>query len=490
MSLSEVFFIVDSPFMSGVIWFIIIGSVLYMGRNSAHGAIKSFTRMLHNGMRLLAYSLERVAHRLSLRNKEVLLAAGREEYERKIETQFERIEATVNKELAETPSLHRQLQEQITQIEEAYKDSTEVPPSPPGWVDAVDAVAKIPAKGDPVVFDILEDIHESLVNAHKNSIDEYRESRKEKHEILKGMMPAWRKVKKVVETADENVTSLLERAKVIDRYLENYNEILSGSERAARMLSSSSLVQFFVSGLVLLIAIGVGAVNFQLIERPMSEMVGGGRSLLWGYQTSEIAAMVIILAEIVMGLFLMESLRVTRLFPVISSLSDKMRVRMIWFTFTILLSLATVEAGLAYMRELLMVDELATNAQLRGEAAAASVMTNDFAWMTTVAQMGMGFVLPFVLTFVAIPLENFVASARTVIGVAGINLIRALAFTFRMLGNAFHNFGVVTLHLYDLVVFLPLWVEYKIKNKTGEDYPTLITGRRKSEPPELVKEAS
>ena len=491
MSLTEVFYIVDSPFMSGVIWFTIFAAVLYMGRNSAHGVIKSFTRMLHNGLRLLAYSLERVAHRLALRNKEVLLAAGREASERMIEREFERIEATVNKELAETPSLHRQPLEQITHIEEAYKDSTEVPPSPPGWVDAVDAVAKIPAKGDPVVFDILEDIHESLVNAHKTSIEEYRDSRKEKHEILKGMLPAWRKVKQVVETADENVTSLLDRAKVISRYMEDYNEILGGSDRAARMLSSSSLVQFFVAGLVLLIAIGVGAVNFQLIERPMSEMVGGGRALLLGYQTSEIAAMVIILAEIVMGLFLMESLRITRLFPVIGALKDKMRVRMIWFTFTILLALATVEAGLAYMRELLMVDELATNAQLRGDAAAASVMTNDFAWMTTVAQMGMGFVLPFVLTFVAIPLENFVASARTVIGVAGINVIRGLAFTCRLLGNAFHNTGVILLHLYDLVVFLPLWAEYKIKNRSGEEYPALITrDRRKNEPPELVKEAS
>jgi len=490
MDFPKWFYIVDSQGMSGVIWIIVVGSMLYMGRNSAHGVIKSFTRMLHNGMRLLAYSLEHVAHRLALRNKEVLLAAGREASERMIEREFERIEATVNKELAETPSLHRKLQEQITQIEEAYKDSTEVPPSPPGWVDAVDAVAKIPAKGDPVVFDILEDIHESLVNAHKTSIEEYRESRKEKHEILKGMLPAWRKVKQVVETADDNVTSLLERAKVISRYMEDYNEILSGSDRAARMLSSSSLVQFFVAGLVLLIAIGVGAVNFQLIERPMSEMVGGGRALLLGYQTSEIAAMVIILAEITMGLFLMESLRITRLFPVIGALKDKMRVRMIWFTFAILLALATVEAGLAYMRELLMVDELATNAQLRGEAAAASVMTNDFAWMTTVAQMGMGFVLPFVLTFVAIPLENFVASARTVIGVAGINVIRGLAFTCRLLGNAFHNLGVIMLHFYDLIVFLPLWIEYKIKNKEGEVYPTLITGRRKSEKPELVKEAS
>jgi hypothetical protein len=490
MSFSEVYMIVDSPFMSGVIWFVILASFLYMGRNSAHGAIKSFTRMLHNGMRLLSFSLERVAQRLSLRNKEVLLAAGREEYERKIERQFERISATVNKELAETPSLHRKLLEEVTKIEEAYKDSTEVPPSPPGWVDAVDAVAKIPAKGDPVVVDILEDIHESLVNAHKTAIEEYRESRKEKHGILKEMMPSWRKLKQVVEEADVNVTSLMERAKVVDRYMEDYNEVLNGTERAARMLSSSSLVQFFVAGLVLVIAVGVGAVNFQLIERPMSEMVGGGRALLWGYQTSEIAAMVIILAEITMGLFLMESLRVTRLFPVIGAMKDNMRVRMIWVTFIFLLSLATIEAGLAYMRELLMADELATNAQLRGESG-AGMMQNDFAWMTMVAQMGMGFILPFVLTFVAIPLENFVASARTVLGVAAINIIRALAFVSRFLGNVFHHMGMIMLYAYDLLVFLPLWVEYKIKNKKDEDFPTLITGdRKKPSRRGLMKEAS
>jgi len=493
MSFPKWVYIVDNLAISLILWYVLLAAVLYLGRNSAHGAIKSFIRLLHNGMRLLAYSLEHVSHRLALRNKEVLLAAGREASERTIEREFERIEATVNKELAETPSLHRKVMEEVTQIEQIFKESTEVPPSPPGWVGAVEAVAKIPAKGDPVVVDILEDIHESLVNAHKTAIEEYRTSRKEKHEILKEMMPAWRKVKQVVEQADDNVTSLLERAKAISRYMDDYNEIKNGTERAARMLSSSSLVQFFVAGLVLVIAVGVGAVNFQLIERPMSEMVGGSNALLLGYKTSQIAAMVIILAEITMGLFLMESLRITRLFPVIGAMQDKMRIRMIWITFTMLLALATVEAGLAYMRDLLMADEFATNALLRGgdAASATTAIPNNFAWMTTVAQMGLGFILPFVLTFVAIPLENFVASARTVIGVAGINFIRGIAFTCRLLGNAFHNLGVILLHTYDIFVFAPLWVENKIKNKPGSEYPTLIKrDRRKTNPPELMKEAS
>ncbi len=41
-------------------------------------------------------------------------------------------------------------------------------------------------------------------------------------------------------------------------------------------------------------------------------------------KTSDIAALVIILIEIAMGLFLLESLRITRLFPIISSMDDQM----------------------------------------------------------------------------------------------------------------------------------------------------------------------
>ncbi|NIW24713.1 MAG: hypothetical protein GWN29_09200, partial [Gammaproteobacteria bacterium] len=116
---------------------------------------------------------------------------------------------------------------------------------------------------------------------------------------------------------------------------------------------------------MLLVAVGGAAINFSLIARPMAEMVGG-TSFIGGFRTADIAALVIILVEISMGLFLMESLRITRLFPVIGALADKLRVRMIWITFTILLFLASVEAGLAYMREILMQDELATSALLRG----------------------------------------------------------------------------------------------------------------------------
>jgi hypothetical protein len=190
-----------------------------------------------------------------------------------------------------------------------------------------------------------------------------------------------------------------------------------------------------------------------------------------------------------MGLFLMESLRITRLFPAISALKDTMRIRMIWITFCILLVLSTVEAGLAYMRELLMQDEMATSALLRGEAS--NVAQNSFTWITTVAQMGMGFILPFALVFVAIPLETFVASMRTVLGVLMVGAIRALSFTLRLLGNVFYHVGNTMLHVYDLMIFAPLWVEKQIKGRPSGLQEVKTEGKHKAVKSQgWVKEAS
>jgi hypothetical protein len=237
--------------------------------------------------------------------------------------------------------------------------------------------------------------------------------------------------------------------------MQEYEAIVKGEDKAVSVLSSSSLVHFFISAMVLFVAIGGAAINFTLIARPMAEMVGG-TSFIGLFKTADIAALVIIMVEISMGLFLMESLRITRLFPVISALPDKMRTRMIYITFGILVLLASVEAGLAYMREVLLQDELSTSAILRGGEPAAE---NQFMWITTAAQMGMGFILPFALVFVAIPLETFVHSLRTVLGLVGIAIMRAVSLVLRVLSSAFRHLGTLMERLYDLPLFLPLWLE-------------------------------
>jgi len=449
--------ITPSPVLSALLWIVLIITAAYFARPTAHKAIRAAASALHRTFRIASKSVTQAEANLAKRNREVLLAAGREAKERIVEREFERVSASVRKDLASFSTLHRSLSESINHIESDHQEAVDVPPDPPGWVKAVEAVANIDSREGRVgIGNVLSDIHKSLVKAHKEAMIAYHEASGKRHALLRKMRPEWRQIQQTLNQVGKNVDSLLGRSVTIDRHMQEYEDIVSGQDRAVSVLSSSSLVYFFVSALVLVVAVGGATVNFSLIARPMAEMVGG-TSLIGGYRTADIAALVIILVEISMGLFLMESLRITRLFPVIGALPDKTRVRMIWITFSILFLLATVESGLAYMREVLLHDELATSALLRGDAA--QTMSGQYMWITTAAQMGMGFILPFALTFVAIPLETFVHSLRTVVGLVSIGVLRFLAIVLRLLGSSFHHLGALAQHLYDLPLFIPLWLE-------------------------------
>ena len=453
------------PVLSALLWIVFAVAALYFARPTAHKAIHAAAASLHRTLRVASKAVTRAEHNLALRNREVLLAAGREAKERIVEREFDRVNETVRKDLASFATLHRALSESIESIESDHQDAVEVPPDPPGWVKAVEAVAKIDARDGRVgIGNVLSDIHKSLVKAHKEAMAAYQQASGKRHALLQKMRPEWREIQQTLAKIGKNVDSLLMRAVTIDRHMEEYQDIVSGQDRSISVLSSSSLVYFFVSALVLLVAIGGATINFSLIARPMAEMVGG-TGLIGGFRTADIAALVIIMVEISMGLFLMESLRITRLFPVIGALPDKTRVRMVWITFSILFLLASVEAGLAYMREVLLHDELATSALLRGDAG--ETLTGQYLWITTAAQMGMGFILPFALTFVAIPLETFVHSLRTVVGLIAIGLLRSLSIVLRLAGNVFSYAGTLAKHLYDLPLFIPIWLESRNASPDG-----------------------
>ncbi len=457
MSMSTLLAITPWPGLSAIILLALLVVALYFARRTAHQAIRAITDALGRGLRLASHAVARGEERLATRNKEVLLSAGREAKERLIEREFVRVGDTVRKDLASYPTLHRALSESIVRIEEEEQKAVEVPPEAPGWVQAVKVIANLDAKNGG--SEILEDIHKSMVRAHSEAMDDYRKASSERHALLRKMMPDWRRIQETLGRVNKNVESVLERALAIDRHMQEYDDMVRGEDRAVSILSSSSLVYFFVSALVLAVATAGAAINFTLIARPMAEMVGG-TSYIGSFKTADIAALVIIMVEISMGLFLMESLRITRLFPVIGALSDKMRRRMMFITFAILLLMASIEAGLAYMREVLLQDELATSALLRGDGGTS--VANEHLWITTAAQMGMGFILPFALVFVAIPLETFVHSLRTVIGLIGIGFMRAFALTLRVLGNGMRHIGTLAERIYDLPLFVPLWIEGRV----------------------------
>ena len=485
MSYTEYFLrITPNTYLSIAIWVCALLVALYLSRKFFHQVINALGRVINNAMRLAAASVMIAENRLITRNREVLMAKGLEIAERKVEREFDHINTTVVSNLEGYPTLHHEISEVITKLEEDHTRSIDVPPSLPNWNPIIDAIANIEHSGDSMVSSTLSEINRTLKEQHRAAIENYRNSIKRRHAILNKMLPLWRKLQNILSGVGKSVTTLNERAKSIDRYMDEYEQIRLKTDKAARFLSSSALTQFIVSGLLLLVGVGAAVINFHLIALPMSEMVGGG-NYIGPYKTSNVAGIVITLVEFSMGLFLMESLRITRLFPTIGGMDGKMRIRMIWITLTLLTVFAGTGSVLALVRDRMMADM----ASLQQMLAGVEQTTAPASIIPTISQMVLGFILPFVLAFTAIPLEFFISSARIVLGVIIAGILRFMAFVLRLMGNVVVYFCKVIITIYDLVIFPTLWMEgvltgspHKVKksSKPGTGFGLLKKSKKRS----------
>ncbi len=468
-----------NPALSALVWFAVAMPFLYAARKPMHELLHAVGLLAGGPLRSTSRWLLAAARDMRERNRQVLLAHGREEAQQQIAREFERVSLLVTRDLEGYPALQRRLLDEITRVEEDYKKCGEVPPPPPDWVEAISAVANVKSGGNALVTRLLEEINRSIQAIHEKTLEEYRRAYEERHEILDSFMPFWRSLDKTLAQADRKMTSLTDRAAAIDAQMARFEQIVNKTERAEHALTVSALTQFFIATLVIVVAAGGALINFKLIARPMSEMVGAGDYLTASLRTSEVAALVIIFVEATMGLFLMETLRITHLFPKIHALSDTMRKRMLWIAFTLLLTLAGIEAALALMRDMLIADKQALMQSLATTAHAATGGDSWLARIPTIGQIVLGFILPFALAFVAIPLESFIASARTVGGAVLVIVTRTLAVLLRLAGSLVRQVARVLVTLYDIVIVVPLLLERLVRDKRAADAsptPPVTTG--------------
>jgi len=446
----------DNVALSALALGVLVMLFLYAARLPMHGVIHSVGHLVSQSTRFLSRWLTLSAENLRVRNQAVLLAHGQESAVTLIEREFERVGNIVRDDMQEYPALQRKLMEEVTRIEEDYRRCGEVPPPPPEWVSALESVSQIKSGGD-MPRKLLEDINKSIQKIHDKTVAEYRRAYEDRHKILKGIQPAWRSVDKLMGDIDKKMVTLQGNARQIDGHMAKFEALRAKDDKTEHALTMSAFVQFGISALVMLIAMGGAFINYKLIALPMSEMVGASDYITNSLKTSDVAALVIILMEASMGLFLLESLRITQLFPKIASMDDRMRHRLMLASLIFLIILAGIESSLALMRDMLIADK----ASLMRDLATNAVAVEE-GWFTRIpmaGQMIMGFVLPFALAFVAIPLESTVHSLRTVIGVLLVQTLHGAAFFIRFTGVLFKRFAKVLELIYDLTIVIPLLLE-------------------------------
>lgn len=466
MAFANMLSITNNTFLSMLIWVALMLAALYFARRPFHRAVGAVSKILYNSMRLAAAFVLSTEKRLARRNREVLMATGREQTERAVEREFERINTVVSRDLEAYPHIHRQLSEIIAHLDEDYTKSADVPPSLPDWLPIINSIAKIDHTGDTMVPSMLAEINRTLNEQQKTALDAYRNSSATRHATLNKMLPLWRRVQKNLNQIQKSIEKLYDRARSIDRYMDQYTEVTHRTDKAHYLLNTSATTRFFAAAFLLIIASGIVLVNYHLIAYPMTLLVTDNSTMV-SIGLPDIFALAIIFLEITTGIFLLESLRVTRLFPIIAALDDRARQRMVWTTLAMVLVLAGLVSALAFIHGQMVYGDRAL-VGLAAEAGTTQVIEN---MLPPIGLALVGFLLPLALVFAAVPLESFILSSRTIAGIVCAAGLRLFAFGLRLIGNTGVYIGKLFITVYDLIIFPAIWLESIISGNAGGKEP-------------------
>jgi len=440
---------------------------LYFARVPMHKGLDEVGRLLGGALRICARWCRGMATRVTQRDREMILEMGKGDLEAKVGREFHRIEGAFAKELARYPDLHRKIDDAVTKIDADFQECASAAPAAPGWSDAVAAVAKMPPNGDGVVKKVLEEIHKSAQAGEKKALADFRETTAKRHKILGAMAPAWKELQKLASEVAKAVTGALESTKRIDGYMASYEKIRKGDEKEVRALGWSSTQLFVVSVLVLAVAIGGAFVNFNLIALPMSELVPSG-SRIGGMPVSTVAALVVVLMEVAAGVFAMEMLGITSFFPKLELLPSSRRRMILAVALGGLFMLACIEASLAILREQIVDSSNALKASLAGMSA--PVANTATSHIPVIGQAVLGFILPWILAMVAVPLETMISTGGHIVLSVVAGLLHLGGFLSRLGGHAMRYTLAAARHVYDIYIVIPLQIEKMTGN--GKSAPS------------------
>ena len=443
----------DQVTLSIAIWVVIAVAVLYLARLPAHAAILSAALVLVRQARRIASGCRGLGLELRRRGRIALLQLARESVDRSVKRHLGRLHVSMERDLASFPHLHRQLNEQITRIDEDYRHTVEAPPPPPEWLDAVESIARLPSREDPSIGRMLEDMHATLDRACHETLLAYRAASRRRHRVLRRMQPLWRRMDQSLETVQTTISRLHARTERLDARIAEYADVLEARPAVVRRLAASLVVRTLLS---LLVLAGIGAaavVDFNLLARPLAE-IGAGSGTVLGLPFTAVTTGVVLVLIALTGGLLMEMARITRLFPETAGMDDRMRRMAGTAAAVLLFALIVAGAALAWTRDYLVSLDTAASHVLAN--ATVEVPVPVFHWIPAITHTLLAVGLGLAVAVSALPLENLLRQGRvlalTILG----GLLRLAGFTAAQLAVLIAGIADLLVRVYDVVIFLPL----------------------------------
>src|SRR5437667_2410120 len=120
--------------------------------------------------------------------------------------------------------------------------------------------------------------------------------------------------------------------------------------------------------------------------------------------------------------------------------------------------LACIEASLAILREQIVESSTALKASLAGvrEHPVARTATSR---IPVIGQAVLGFILPWILAMVAVPLETMISTGGHIVLCVVAGLLHVGGMLARFLGHAMRYALEAVRHLFDIYIIIPLQVQ-------------------------------
>ena len=453
----------DMPGLSIAIWIAASMVFMFIAREPMHKMIQALSDATAGGLRKLAIWTSKTAEAMREKDRKVLLESGVAKIQGEILQEFAKIESANTKSLAGYPELQLKLDKNITRLIADYEECGQVTPNAPGWSEVIESIAR--AQGttsDRIIEKMLGEIHKSAVADEKKALTEYRNVAAKRHKILGAMAPVWKRVEKLGKEVNSKVDKVIENSRNIDNYMAQYEKISAGGSESIDMLSSKVTKLFIISLIVIFVGLVGAFINFNLIALPMSELVPAGVRVA-GMAVSEVAALVIVALELVLGIFLFEAMGVTNTFPQIANMTRARRKIILYGALFGLLFLSSIEASLAILREHLAEAKTALDYSLAGESGAIPDNVNSN--ITLVGQALLGFVLPWILAVVAIPLEMFIEASQHAFAKIYTLLVSLICHLANAVAYLLEGFFNILVHVFDIYIIIPVQIYNVLKGK-------------------------
>jgi hypothetical protein len=429
----------EHPALGATLAIIIAIAVMYLVRDRAHKAIAQLGHAGQRQLRLFARACATLGDALRVRNREVMLALQTEITRRQLEWDFQRVAAAVEQDMTKFQHLERAINEHITLLGEDFERSTQVPPAAPGWIGAVDAIAKLQLDTHPEpVGRILQDIHNSVQDQQREVMREYRWAVNARHKILADMRPLWRRLSRQVTAVGKDSRDLLARIHRVDTQMAAFRELCANR---ADVRVESFLARWLVALVLASSAAVVAVLNTHLLQQPLTVLFAQSSGTL-----PMLTAAVFTLAMMAMSLLVSECAHITRLLPLLDGLPRRNRI--LFSTVATLVMLALIG----------------------GESALLASSHGDVApgWVQPMAVWGLasaGVVVPLVLALLSPAIESLLATSRPVLMSFAIALLSLTTIALRLTGRLWRELARLAHHVYDLLLFLPLSVEAAIAKR-------------------------